>query len=180
MGRADPGHLAVGHMVRPHGIQGELFVSTLTDHPEGTFAPGVVLRPGDPSGLEPDPDLPPLRVTGARPFKDGFLVTFGGVESRSQAEAFRGRYLLRPTAELERPAPGEYWHHQLMGLEVTTAGGVRVGLVRELLEMAGSDLLAVEDGEREHLIPFRKEFIVEVDLAEGRLVVAPPEGLLDL
>lgn len=180
MGRADPGHLAVGHVVRAHGILGELFVSTLTDHPEGSFAPGVVLRPGDPSGLAPDPDLPPLRVASVRPFKDGFLVSFGGVESRTQAERLRGRYLLRPTAELHAPAPGEFWHHQLVGLEVVTAAGGRVGVVRELVEVAGSDLLAVDDGEREHLIPFRKAFVVEVDLAGGRVVVDPPEGLLDL
>lgn len=180
MGRADPGHLAVGHVVRAHGILGELFVSTLTDHPEGTFAPGVVLRQGDASGLEPDPDLPPLRITEVRPFKDGFLVSFGGVETRSQAETFRGRYLLRPTAELERPGPGEFWHHQLVGLEVVTSQGVRIGVVRELMEVAASVLLAVQDGEREHLIPFRREFIVQVDLDGGRVVVDPPEGLLEL
>lgn len=180
MGRADPGHLAVGHVVRAHGILGEIFVSTMTDHPEGSFAPGVVLRPGDAAGLAPDPDLPPLRVAAVRPFKDGVLVTFGGVETRSQAEAFRGRYLFRPTAELERPAPGEFWHHELRGLEVVTAGGDRVGVVRDVVEVAGSDLLAVDGLGREHLIPFRKEFIVEVDLDAGRIVVDPPEGLLDL
>ena len=180
MGRSDPGFLAVGHLTRAHGTQGEIHVTSLTDHPEGSFAPGVVLHPADPSGEVPDPDLPPLTVEHVRPFKGGFLVTFGGVASRTDAERLRGRYLLRPTAELEPPVEGEYWHHQLVGLEVFDAGGRRVGVVRELVAVASSELLAVEDGEREHLIPFRAGFIVQVDVEKGRLVVSPPDGLLDL
>jgi len=180
VGRADPGFLAVGHLTRAHGIQGELFVASLTDHPEGTFAPGVVLRLGDASGMEPDPDLPPLRVAGARPFKDGWLVEFGGVESRSEAEALRGRYLLRAVSELEPPGEGECYQHDLVGLEVVTADGRRVGVVREIYELAPADLLEVEGEGREYLIPFREEIVVCVDLEAGRLVVDPPEGLLDL
>jgi len=180
VGRVDPGFLAVGHLTRAHGIDGELYVASLTDHPEGTFAPGVVLRLGDASGREPDPDLPPLRVASARPFKDGWLVEFGGVESRSEAEALRGRYLLRATSELEPPGEGEWYQHDLLGLEVVTADGRRLGVVRELYELAPADLLEIEGDGREYLIPFREEIVVSVDLDAGRLVVDPPEGLLDL
>ena len=180
MGRADPGFLAVGHLTRAHGLLGELVVTSLTDHPEGSFAPGVVLRPGDATGLVPDPDLPPLRVVAARPFKDGFIVEFGGVETRSEAEALRGRYLLRETSELEPPAEGEYWHHQLVGLEVFTAEGRRLGTVRTIYEIGPSDLLEVAGEGREHLIPFREGIVLEVDVEGGRMVVDPPEGLLEL
>lgn len=180
MGRSDPGFLSVGHLTRAHGIHGELVVTSLTDHPEGTFAPGVVLRLGDSSGLEPDPDLPPLRVASARPFKGGFIVEFTGVESRSEAEALRGRYLLRRTSELEPPAEGEYWQHELVGLEVVTVQGRRLGTVRVLYDLAPADLLEVAGEEREYLIPFREGIVVEVDVERGRMVVDPPEGLLDL
>ena len=180
MGPTDPAFLAVGHLTRVHGLLGEFFVTSLTDHPEGAFAPGVVLRLGDPSGTAPDQDLPPLRVEEARPFKGGLLVAFGGVASRSEAERIRGRYLLQATEQLEPPAPGEFWHHQLIGLEVVTVEGRRVGVVRELLEVAACDLLDVVDGDVEHLIPFRKEFVVQVDVEGGRVVVDPPAGLLDL
>ena len=180
MGRADPGFLAVGHLARAHGLEGEFFVALLTDHPEGTFAPGVVLFPGDASGLVPDPGLPPLTVVSARPFKAGYLVEFAGVESRPEAEALRGRYLLRPAAELEPPAEGEFYHHDLIGLDVVTKQGLRLGVVRELYELAPADLLEVKGEEREYMIPFRKEIVVEVDLDGGRIVVDPPEGLLDL
>lgn len=180
MGRADPGFLAVGHLTRAHGILGELFVASLTDHPEGAFAPGVVLRLGDASGLEPDPDLPPLQVISSRPHRDGFIVEFGGVQSRSEAEALRGRYLLRAMSELEAPAEGEYWQHELVGLEVVTVQGRRLGTVRVLYELAPADLLEVADGDQEYLIPFREGIVVEVDVERGRMVIDPPDGLLDL
>lgn len=180
MGRADPGFLAVGHVARAHGILGELCVASLTDHPEGSYASGVVLLPGDATGLVPDPDAPPLRVESARAFKGGFLVAFAGVESRTEAEALRGRYLLRPISELEPPAEGEYWQHQLLGLEVFTVGGRRLGTLRVIHELAPSDLLEVAGEGKEYLIPFREEIVVEVDVEGGRMVVDPPEGLLDL
>ncbi len=180
MGRADPGFLAVGHLTRAHGLEGEIFVASLTDHPEESFAPGVVLRLGDASGTEPDPDLLPLRVVGARAFKDGWLVAFDGVESRSDAEALRGRYLLRAVSELRPLAEGECYQHDLIGLEVVTTDGRRVGVVREIYEQAAADLLEVVGDAREHLIPFREGIVVRIDIDAGRLVVDPPEGLLDL
>jgi 16S rRNA processing protein RimM len=180
VGRSDPGFLAVGHLTRAHGLLGEFFVASLTDHPEGSFAPGVVLLLGDATGLVPDPDLPPLRVVAARAFKGGLIVEFAGVESRSEAETLRGRYLLRPTSELEPPAEGEYWQHQLVGLEVFTVEGRRLGTVRALYELAPSGLLEVAGEGKEYLLPFREEIVVEVDVEGGRMVVDPPEGLLDL
>lgn len=180
MGRTDPKYLAVGYLSKAHGILGEFVVSPLTDHPEGTYAPGVVLRLADTTGQTPDPDLPPLRVASSRPFKGAFLVEFGGVETRSGAEALRGRYLLREASEVEPRAPDEFFYHQLLGLEVFTVQGERLGRVREVYELTSSDLLEVRDGEREFMIPFRKEILVSVDLDAGRIVVDPPQGLLDL
>lgn len=180
MGTRHPGFLAVGHLARAHGIRGELIVQPLTDHPEGSFAPGVVLFLGAARGTEPDPELPPLTVEGVREFKEGLIVAFREVGTRSEAEALRGRYLVRPFEELEPPGEGEVWRHELQGLEVFTREGVRLGVVRDLVEVAACDLLEVSGEGREHLIPFRKEFVVEVDVAGGRVVVDPPDGLLDL
>ncbi len=180
MGRTDPGFLVVGHLARAHGIRGELFVQPLTDHPEGTFAPGVVLLPGDGDGREPDPDVPPLRVVAVRPFQDGFLVTFDGVETRSEAEVLRGRYVLRSLDDLEPLEEGELFYHQILGCEVFTVEGVALGRVAEVYDLAPSELLEVQGDGRTYMIPFRKEIVVEVDREGRRLVVDPPEGLLEL
>ena len=85
MARRDPSHLVVGYLNRPHGVDGEILVSPLTDHPESVFASGVILSLGDKDADDPDPDLPPLRVESTRPSHRGILVSFGGVEDRDQA-----------------------------------------------------------------------------------------------
>ncbi len=180
MGRTDPGFLVVGQLSKPHGMHGELYVWPLTDHPEGTFAPGVVLRLADGDAREPDPDAPPLRVAAVRPHRGGFLVTFGGVDSRASAGALRGRYLVRPFEEIEPLAEGEIFYHQILGLDVFTVDGTPLGRVSELYEVEPTDLLEVRGEGTEHLIPFRKDVIVEVDVEARRIVVDPPEGLLDL
>lgn len=180
MGRTDPGFLVVGHISKSHGIRGEVFVQSLTDHPEGTFAPGVVLRLADSRGREPDPDAPPMRVEAVRPHREGFLVTFAGVTTRSEADALRKRYLVRPMEDVEPLAEGEAFYHQILGLQVYTVDGVLLGRVTELYELAPSDLLEVRGEGGEYLIPFRQDVVVELDVEGGRVVVDPPAGLLDL
>jgi len=176
-GREDPGFLVVGRLGKPHANKGEIVVWPLTDHPESTFAPGVVLLPGDDA---PDNELPPLLVTRSRPFQGNWLVTFEGVETRTEAETIRGRYLFRPADAVEPLEEGEVFQHDLVGLEVVTLGGERVGTVTEMFEMRPADLLEVRSGDRTVMIPFLKDVVVEIDVSGGRLVVDPPEGLLDL
>lgn len=170
----------MGHLTKPHGIYGEITVKPLTDHPEGTFAPGVVLFVADASGRDPDPAMPPLTVDQARHVRTGVIVDFRGVESRNEAEVLRGRYLLRDIADVEPLGEGEVFHHQLLGMEVVTVDGVSLGTVREVYDLAPVELLEVRGGDRETMIPFRKEFVREVDAVARRIVVDPPEGLLDL
>lgn len=180
MGRRDPDWLVVGHVRKAHGIRGEVAVSLLTDHPGGTFAPGVVLRLGGGEATEPDPDLPPVRLTAARPHQRGYLVAFGGVETRDEAQALVGRYLLREREALEPRDADELFYHELLGAEVVTADGRPLGRVVEVYELSPSDLLEIEGGGERILIPFHRDVVVEVDTEGGRLVVDPPEGLLDL
>jgi len=179
-GRPDPLHLVVGHLSKAHGTKGELFVLPLTDHPEGTYVPGVVLSPGGVGVEGPDPDLPPLRIREVRPFRGGFLVAFHGIDDRNEAEPLRGYYLYRATAELEPLAEGEVFYHELLGMEVFTVAGERIGEVREVYDIRPADLLEVRGEGKEHMIPFLEHIIVEVDRERRRIVVDPPEGLLDL
>ena len=95
MGRSEPLYLVVGHLNKAHGTRGEIFAWPLTDHPESTFAPGVILYLGDETGDLPDPGIPSLKVEGVRPFRRGFLLRLEGIEDRTQAELLQGRYILR-------------------------------------------------------------------------------------
>ena len=170
----------MGHVNKPHGTRGEVFVWPLTDHPEEAFSEGMVLLPAGPDERTPDATRPPLRVAKARPFRRGFLVGFEGFESRSDAEPLRDRYLLRPFEDVPPPAEGELFYHEMLGMTVVTRDGEVVGEISEVYELRPADMLEVRGPEGTILIPFTSRVVVSVDRSEGRMIVDPPPGLLDL
>lgn len=179
IGRANPHHLVVGHINKPHGTKGEVFVWTLTDHPESIFAPGVVLLMGDESGKVQEGE-PTLRIEAVRPFRKGVLVEFEGSSTRDHAEELRGAYLLRSADDLQGRDEDELFYHELLGLNVVTVDGTELGSVREVYELQPAHMLEVRGGQKSHMIPFLKDLVVGVDLETGVLTIDPPEGLLDL
>jgi len=179
MSERDPDHLVVGHLQKAHGVKGEFYVSPLTDHPGTTFAAGTVFRVGDSTGNRPSDYFPSLEIEGVRPFKKGFLVKFVGIEDRTEAERFRGRYLLRPIEEMEELEEGEIFYHQLLGMEVETADGARVGSVQEVYELEPAHLLEIRGERGLFHVPLAGHVVKEVDVKGRRLVLDPPEGLLD-
>jgi 16S rRNA processing protein RimM len=180
MGRTDPAHLVVGHLNKPHGTKGEVFVWPLTDHPESVYVPGAVLLSGDEAADEPDLDVPALRIDSVRPFRRGLLVAFEGVYDREGAELLRGRYLFADAASVAPLAEGELFYHQLLGMEVVTTTGERVGEVAEVYELRPADLLEVRGPKGDVMVPFLAHIVVRIDAEARRMVIDPPEGLLDL
>lgn len=170
----------VGHLSKAHGTKGEIYVWPLTDRPEATFRPGMVLPVSDSEGREPDSSIPPAVLVAVRPFRKGFLVRMQGVDDRDRAEALRDRYLLRPFAETEPLEEGELFYHQLLGMSVETKEGGLVGTIREVYGLRPAQLLDVKGPTKEYLIPFTKQIVVRWDLATRTMVIDPPEGLLDL
>lgn len=167
--------LAVGRVVRPHGIRGEVAVEVRTDDPGERFACGRVLDT-DP------PEAGPLTVESTRWHSGRLLVAFTGIHDRDQAEPLRGVWLTVDSADVPPPAePDEFHDHQLIGLRVSTTTGEPVGTVTDV-QHPGQDLLVIEpvDGVGEVLVPFVAAIVVEVDVAAGGLVIDPPPGLLDL
>jgi 16S rRNA processing protein RimM len=167
--------LFVGQIVRPHGVRGEVVVEVTTDEPEARFAVGVAL-PTEPEGAGP------LRVEAARPHQGRLLVTFEGVPDRNAAQALRGvRLWVDSDAVSALADPEEYHDFQLVGLTAVDGDGKRLGAVRRVEHGPGPDLLVVElDGGREALVPFVRVIVPEVDIEGGRVVLTPPEGLLEL
>ncbi len=149
-----------------------------TDDVAGVYAKGCSLRVGDPSGRAAEPESH-LTVVTARAFKGGLIVKFEEFADRNAAEAVRGRTLLIAAADVRPLEPDEFFLHDLAGLEVRTAAGDRVGKVTELYEGGPGYLLAVDDGERELLIPFSRQLVREVDIEGGVITIDPIPGLLD-
>jgi 16S rRNA processing protein RimM len=167
--------LVVGRIGRAHGIRGDVFVDVRTDDPETRFAAGSVLAT-DPA------ELGPLTVAEARNHSGKLVVSFEGFADRTAAETLRGVRLVIDSADLPPiEDPDEFHDHELVDLAVVLADGTPLGTVTEVIHGPAGDLLAVARAEGgEALIPFIREFVPEIDVTGGRIVVTPPEGLLDL
>jgi 16S rRNA processing protein RimM len=177
-GGARPGALLVGVVVRPHGLHGELAVDVHTDSPQERFAAGAVLDRARPDGVV----VGVLTVESARPHSGRMLVRFAEAPDRTAAEALRGdRLLVDPGALPPTDDPDEFHVHQLEGLAAELADGTAVGTVREIVHGPGGELLVVDRvGRPDALVPFVREIVPTIDLDGRRVVLDPPEGLLDL
>lgn len=171
--------LVIGQILRPHGIRGEVIVDVRTDEPDERFAAGSELRT-DPA------DAGPLRVEVARLHaaagRNKMIVAFDGIADRNGAESLRGTLLVVESADLpETLDPDEFHDHELIGLAAITPEGERLGEITRIEHAPASDLLVLRqpDG-RTALVPFVKAMVPEVVLAEGRVVMTLPPGLLDL
>ncbi|HEY7052970.1 MAG TPA: ribosome maturation factor RimM [Mycobacterium sp.] len=170
--------LVVGRVVKAHGVSGELVVDVRTDDPESRFAPGSTLRAQPKGGTAREFTIESAREHGSR-----LLVRVAGVADRDAADAMRGTLFLVDSAEL--PAiddPDEFYDHQLEGLRVHTKAGQAVGEVVDVLHTAAGELLAVRrtDDSGEVLVPFVSAIVTSVSLADKRIEIDPPEGLLEL
>jgi 16S rRNA processing protein RimM len=175
LARETAGLVAIGEITRVHGLRGEVRVTPLTDHPE-RFERVTECVLWDATRDEREP----RRITTARRHGDTLLVTFAGCGSPEEARALVGRLIALPRAEALPPPAGSFYPWQLEGARVTTEDGRLVGHVRGIERSGPQDLWVVAGEGREHLIPAVPDIVVDVDVAAGRVVIRPPEGLLEL
>jgi 16S rRNA processing protein RimM len=174
---AGPEHLAVGRIVKPHGIRGEVAVFPLTEVEE-RFEPGSRLF------LSPTPaargSLLAVTVESARPHQGRWLLTLDRIGDRTHAEQHVGSYLLVPREEAEAVRGEDEWFlHSLVGRSVVDAAGHSLGAVLDVLETPGAVMLEIgASGGARRLLPFIREFVARVE--EEEIVVTPPEGWLEL
>ena len=176
--------VVVGRIGRPHGVKGAATIEVRTDEPDKRFAVGARLLTD--SGLD-------LTVASATWHSGRLLVTFEGYEDRTAVEQLRNALVSVDRPADERPEdPEEFYDSDLEGCEVVVDGsdsdgdsdgvviGVGIGVVREVSHLPGQDLLVVvTPDEREVLIPFVSEFVPQIDVSAKRIVITPPEGLLE-
>jgi 16S rRNA processing protein RimM len=172
--------LVTGRVVKSHGIRGEVVVEVRTDEPDERFAVGTVIRGRKPRDST---DTTDYTVEAAREHSGRLLLRLKGIDSRDAADALRGTLFMVDSDDLESSDdPDEFYDHELEGLTVTLADGTVVGTIREVLHSAAGELLSIRpaDGSRaEVLVPFVTAIVTSVSLADGAVVIDPPEGLLD-
>ena len=162
--------LVVGRIGRAHGVLGEATIEVRTDDPEKRFIVGGKLTTN--SGQE-------LTIKSARWHNQILLLSFEGINNRDQIESLKDE-LISSEVDFSNLAPGEYHYQQLLGAKVFLQTGELVGNVTEIVALPGQDLLAVDHLGREVLIPMVKAIITNIDIANKKIEINPPEGLLDV
>jgi len=165
---------AVGRIARAHGIRGQVIVNLETDFPEERFQPGAELF------VERNGTVQTLTVTSVRFQHDRPVLGIAGVETMNDAEALAGLELRVPIERLARLPEGTFYRHDLIGCRVETQGGDLVGTVEEVEGTLSGSRLVVAAERGEILIPLVAPICTTIDPAGKRIVVDPPEGLLNL
>ena len=166
--------LLVGRVARAHGNRGQVIVNLETDFPDERFAPGRVLLVG--TGGE----VQARRIRDVRFHQGRPVLTLDGVETMNDAEALAGADLRVEAATLAPLPAGTFYRHDLVGCEVTETQGRVLGRVIAVEGPMERSCLVVEGSRGEILIPLAADICVHVDPRSQRIVVHPPEGLIEL
>ncbi|HEY0284980.1 MAG TPA: ribosome maturation factor RimM [Vicinamibacterales bacterium] len=164
----------VGRIARAHGNRGQVIVDPATDFPETRFKAGSVLH------IRRTDSTEPVTVENVRFHRGRPIVGLAGIDTMNAAEALAG-IELRVDVDALQPLPaGSFYHHDLIGCTVVTPHGEAIGRVRSVDGDGAGSRLVVENTGGDVLIPMVEGICVAIDVEGRKIVVAPPEGLLDL
>lgn len=173
----DARRVVIGKVLGAHGVRGALKVLPLTDHPERFFQMDRITLEG--RGHERlDLELQDVAMNES---KGLFIIDAVGIDDRDTAEALRGRMLTIASSERAELEEDEYWIDQLIGLKVyNSSDGCQLGVLEDVLTTGASDvyMIRLTDG-RSGAVPAVGEFILDVDIEGGRMMIAVPEGLFE-
>ena len=169
----------VGRVRRAHGIRGELVVETMTDAPDAIFAAGRRVFAGDATGA-PTRDPIELRIIRSSPFKGGLIVAIEGIHDKTAADSWRDRTFLVPSDEIEPPGDDEVFIHDLVGMEVVTAAGEKIGSITQLFELPQGIVFEVaRQNKSSVMLQWNDQTVTDVDFEAKVVRIDPLEGLLD-
>lgn len=160
--------VVMGRIVAPYGIYGWLKVQPMTEALDGLFDyPDWWL--GREDGLRKSP-WQMFEVETAKVHVNTLLVKLKGINDRDAALACKGKHIAVPREQLPEADEDEYYWSDLIGLNVKNQQGEDFGLIAELFETGANDVMVVK-GERERLIPFINQVVIEVDIATKTMLV---------
>ena len=162
-------YLAIGRVSAPRGVRGELRVDVETEDPE-RFRILKRVYLGE--------EYAPYRVLSGRVHRGQALLLLEGVTDRNTAEGWRGAYVYVAIDDALPLREGEYYYHQIIGLEALTEEGEALGRVTEVLVTGANDVYVIQGPRGEVLFPALEGVVLRIDLANGRMTVRIPEGLL--
>ena len=162
--------VCVGAIAGAFGVRGEVRLKSFTADPEAVAGYGPLTTEDGEKSFD---------VTLGRPVKGGFAARLSGVLTKEDADALRGVQLFAPRDRLPDLPDDEFYHADLIGVEVYDTGGAALGRIKAVHNHGADDLLEIHGpGLRNTvLLPFTRAAVPTVDLAAGRIVADPPAGL---
>ena len=159
--------LLVGRIGRAHGIAGEATIEVRTDEPENRFAIGARVQ-SDEHG--------DLLITSHRWHNGILLLGFENISDRNGIETLRDT-LMYCEVDIDAPGDGGDDYHvlQLIGCTAFLQSGEKFGEVRDVINLPGQDVLAIDTAQGEVLIPFVRQLVPEVDIKAKKMTVIPPQ-----
>jgi 16S rRNA processing protein RimM len=164
--------ICVGAIAGAFGVRGEVRLKSFCADPAALADYGPLSTEDGDRSFE-------VALTGQT--KGGLTARLSGIATKEQADRLRGTRLYAPRDRLPALPDDEFYHADLIGLRVFDTGGQDLGRVKAVLNHGASDLLEVQPaaGGEPVLLPFTRDAVPTVDLAAGRIVADPPEGLFD-
>ena len=167
--------VVIARIVKARGIRGEVACALETDFPNRF------------SSLErvtvwmPDGARLSLKIEDHWFHNQRVILKFEGYDTMTAAQGLTGGRLMIAEADVQPLADGQFFERQVVGSEVVTSDGRKLGPVTRVMRTGGTDLLVLAAGDgRELLIPFADEICTDVDVEGKRITIDPPDGLLDL
>ena len=165
-------YLAIGRIVRAHGVQGEVSMTVLTEFPERFETTKQVY-------LGNEVEATPYTLEGYRWHKQNLLLTLAGVNDRTEAEKLRNLLVQVPVEEAVPLPEGEFYLYQLVGLKVVTASGQPLGHLVDVLETGANNVYVVEDATgKQLLLPAIAEVVKTIDFEQRQMTVELLDGLI--
>jgi len=167
--------VVVARAVRTRGLKGELVAEVLTDFPE-RFETVSELH-----GVGPSGELESFKLESYWFQNDRMVLKFAGFDSVDAARSLVGYEFGVAEADRVELPENEFYDWELEGCQVEIKDGTLLGRVREVMRTGGVNVIVVESADgREYLVPMAESIISQVDTSVKRIVIDPPEGLLDL
>lgn len=167
----------VGRIVNTHGIKGEVRVISTTDFEDIRFAPGSRL-----AIFKKDENKPTwVTIESSRRHKNFILLTFEGMYNINLVEPFKEGLLKVTKDQLDEDEleENEYYYFEIIGCEVFSEEGEKLGVVTEILETGANDVWEIKaPNGKKHYIPYIEDVVKEIDVEEKKIIIHVMEGLL--
>ncbi len=171
---AKPTFIAIARIARTRGNRGEVLADLYTDFPDRfnaleevwlEFADGRQVR---------------AAIEDTWEHKGRVVLKFAGVDNISAAEVYAGCWVQIPVEQAMKLPEGTYFDHDLVGCSVQDTRGNNLGVVKEVLRIAGNSQLVIKGFDREYLIPAVDSICIRISIKEKQILIDPPQGLMDL